>query len=658
MVVSPMTNNDPGLEKYPHLFQPRKIGKYTAPNSVKYAACSVSNFNNLDGSITEREMARMRTICRTGAGVITNQGAYPDPEGMGKAYFRQISIADDRFLPDLERIARMIHEAGAVSVQQILHAGRYGGIHSDHCLQPSEVPQTLPHFRPPQRMNKEEIHQCIQYHVGAADRAIRAGFDGVEVTAFMGYMLANFLSPFTNDRTDEYGGSFENRGRFMVELIQSIKDKIGDHTFWIRLNAAELMDDRGGNSEADCLEYMKMAQRAGADAISLVIGWHESSKGALGRDLPTDQWLYLAERAKKELEIPIAFGPRFGDPIMADKALAEGTIDFWEVCRPFLADPELLIKVREDRIPEIKPCVGGLMCLARMFRNLPYICSMNPLLGHEYEPEYQLTPTEHPKKVFVFGAGPAGMEAAVTAARKGHHVTLFEKSDRLGGQLNSASTEIAGGEVFNQLIDYYKVHLDKHGVEVKLNTVVDRRKVSNQRPDVGIVATGGRIPHSDLPGLDEAKVIYADTFTEKDIVTDKRVIVIGGDRAGLVVAERLSKEGNVVAIVDQGEKLARDVIPTFKWRHISWVKELGIEVIKNTRAQSVSSEGLHLKDKDGNESVRACDLLIVAGSREANNELTSELLFSCDELHTIGDAVSPRNICDAVHEGYRIGVRV
>jgi 2,4-dienoyl-CoA reductase (NADPH2) len=587
----------------------------------------VSNFNNPDGSITEREFARMETICRTGAGIITNQGAYPDPEAMGKAYIRQISLADDRFIPGFERIAGMIHDAGALAIQQILHAGRYGGIESDHCLQPSEVPQTLPHFRPPRRMTKEQIKDCIQHHAEAGDR------------------------------TDEYGGSFENRGRFMVELIEATKDAIGDGMLWIRLNATELLEDRG-NSDEECLGYMKMAESASVDGISIVIGWHESRKGSLARDLPSDRWLPLAADAKKELTVPIAFGPRLSDPVMAEQAMAEGKFDFWEVCRPFLADPELLIKTREGRIEEIKPCMGGLMCLSRMFRNLPYVCSMNPILGHEYEPEYRIVPTRHPKRVFVIGGGPSGMEAALTAAKKGHQVTLFEQREDLGGQLKSGAMEISGGEVFRRLIDYYRVQLQKHGVEVRLNVTVDRNAVAKARPDVAIVATGARVDRCPIPGIEDAEVIYADRFTETDIVKGKVVIVIGGERAGLVVAERLAQEGNRVSIADQGKKLAHDVIPTFRWRHVSWVKELGIEVIKNTRGLAVVEGELRLEDLEGNTASRPFDVLVVSGPRIAANTLTQDLSFSCDELYTVGDAVLPRSICDAVHEGYRTGVRI
>ncbi|HWP13983.1 MAG TPA: NADH oxidase, partial [Ramlibacter sp.] len=205
----------PGELKLKHLFQPGQIGKFKTKNLVKYGACCVSNYNTRDGYITPRELARTRVIAGTGCGIITNQGAYPDPLGEGKSYFRQVALFDDKFLPQFETIAGYIHDNGGVAIQQILHAGRYGGIDLGYCIQPSVVPQTLPHFRPPREVNKEQIRAIVQQHAEAARRAVKAGFDGTEVTSFMGYLLANFNSRFTNQRTDEYGGSIENRGRFM-----------------------------------------------------------------------------------------------------------------------------------------------------------------------------------------------------------------------------------------------------------------------------------------------------------------------------------------------------------------------------------------------------------------------------------------------------------
>ncbi|MCZ7655647.1 MAG: NADH:flavin oxidoreductase [Rhodocyclaceae bacterium] len=257
----------------------------------------------------------MRVIAATGCGIITNQGAYPDPLGEGKSYFRQVAIFDDKFLPQFETIAEYIHDGGAVAIQQILHAGRYGGIDLGYCVQPSVVPQTLPHFRPPRELTKEQIKAVVQQHADAAKRSIRAGFDGTEVTSFMGYLLANFNSRFTNQRTDEYGGSIENRGRFMRELIDAIKQATPEHPLVIRLNGAELMDRWGGNSEDDCFELMQQAVDTGVDMISVTVGWQEAPESSIGRDVPPGHWNYLSAKAKKLFpNTLITFGNRLPDP--------------------------------------------------------------------------------------------------------------------------------------------------------------------------------------------------------------------------------------------------------------------------------------------------------------------------------------------------------
>jgi len=649
-----------GELKYSHIFSPKKIGRFEARNRVKYAACSVSNFNTRDGFITDREYARMEVVAQTGAGVITNQGAYPDPKGEGKAYFRQLSITDDKYIPGFKRIADLIHQHGAIAIQQILHGGRYGGIDLDYCVQPSAVPQTLRHFRRPQAMTKAEIKRCIEDHALAARRAMEAGFDGIEITSFMGYLLSNFNSKFTNVRRDEYGGSVQNRGRFMCDLIQAVRETIGENALLIvRLNGVELMDEYGGNTPEECLGLIKLAEQAGVDMISVVVGWHESRTGALARDLSADHWLYLAEAAKQMVKVPIAFGPCLNDPLLAEKALAERKFDFWEVCRPFLADPELLHKVAEDRLEDTRPCVGGLLCLARMFRNLPYQCTVNPRLGHEAEPGYQSEPVLAKKRVMVIGGGPAGMECAVTSARRGHEVILFEKSGKLGGQLNAAAKEMGGGGRFLDLVRYYEKQMKDVGVEIHLQTEVTPGFCAKLAPDVAIVATGAGIDRPFIAGCDGENVVSVYDVLEDKVHIGDRAVVWSGERAGLVAAEHLASQGKRVSIVEEAKSVARDVIATFRWRHYAWVKELNIKSFTSTRVKGlITDQGVLVEDTDGNETLLPADTVVIAGPRRSRQELVRSLEFVCDELYLIGDAVKPGSLHNAVRDGYLAGVRI
>lgn len=651
------------MSTLPHLFRPGKLGRYSARNLVKYGACCVSNYNTRDGYITPRELARTRVIAGTGCGIITNQGAYPDPKGEGKSYFRQVALYDDKFLPQFETIARYIHDAGAIAIQQILHAGRYGGIDLGYCVQPSAVPQTLPHFRPPREMSKDDIRRCIGEHVAAAKRAIKAGFDGIEVTSFMGYLLASFNSKFTNQRTDEYGGSLENRGRFMRELIDATKQALPEHPFIVRLNGAELMDQWGGNTEDECFALMRQAADCGVDMISVTVGWQEAPASSIGRDVEPGHWNYLAVRAKRECpQTLIAYGNRLPDPVMANECLGRGEFDYWEVCRPLLADPELIHKAAEGRLDEVRRCIGSLNCLSRVFRDLPYSCTMNPALGHEVEPEYAITPAAVKKKIMVIGAGPSGMEFAITAARRGHDVTVFERGNQIGGSLlGYSANDLARPDDLLSVVRHYEVMAKKLGVKVQFGTEANAKFMRSalHQYDVCIVAAGARVDKTAYAHVDgRERIVDALDVAAGRVEAGKRVLVLGGNKVGLTLAESLRKRGAEVTIAEPGRRVAEDVMPTFKWRHAAWLEELEIRVLTQVRLEQVTAENAVLVDAKGARTEIPADTVIAAGPRRANQELFGEFEWMVDELHGCGDALMPRGLDAAIHEGYRLGVRI
>ncbi|MBI2317235.1 MAG: FAD-dependent oxidoreductase [Betaproteobacteria bacterium] len=653
----------PGEAKLAQLFASGNIGKFPTKNRIKYGACCVSNYNTRDGFITPRELARTKVIAGTGCGIITNQGAYPDPLGEGKAYFRQVALFDDKFLAQFETIAGYIHDAGGVAIQQILHAGRYGGIDLGYCVQPSVVPQTLPHFRPPREITREQIRETIRQHAQAAVRAVKAGFDGTEITSFMGYLLATFNSKFTNRRSDEYGGSVANRGRFMRELIDAIKQATPENPLAVRLSGAELMDRWGGNSEDECFELMQQAVDCGVDMLSITVGWQEAPDSSIGRDVAPGHWNYLAARAKRMFpRTLVAFGNRLPDPVMANACLERGEFDFWEVCRPLLADPELVHKAAEDRLHEVRCCVGSLNCLSRVFRDLPYTCTMNPALGHEVEPEYHITPAAVKKKIMVIGAGPAGMECAITAARRGHAVTVFEKSGRSGGNLVSfANNDRARPDDLLSVVRHYEVMAAKYGVEIKLNTAANAKLMRSilHQYDVAVVASGARIDRESFAGLEGAeRLVDGLEVAAGRLAPGKRVVVIGAGKIGLAIAESLRSKGLEVTLIERQKRIGEDVMPTFKWRHGTWVEELGIPTLTSSRVTKITAEGVTVQSDKGAESFVPADMVIAASPRRSNQELLSQFEWMIDELHVCGDAVAPRGLDQAIGEGYRLGCRI
>jgi 2,4-dienoyl-CoA reductase (NADPH2) len=651
-----------GKEHFPNIFKQGKIGRYTIPNRIKHAACSVSNYNSPQGFVTDREIYRDEVIGKCGAGILTNQGAYPDPKGEGKAYWRQLALYDERFIPGLRRVAELWQRDSpyALILQQILHAGRYGGFDLDYSLMPSIVPQKTPHFgRPPKEMTIDDIERMKAEHARAAGFAIQAGFAGVELTSFQGYLLANFNSRYTNRRKDRYGGSLENRGRFMVELIQAIRKVIGlDRVLGTRLPGTELLGDEG-NSDEECLEIARMAEDAGVDYLSITVGWHESPEGAIGRMYQSDQWLYLCENWKKRLKLPLTFGVELQDPFVAERALAEGVMDYWEVCRPMLADPDRLHKIARNDLKAIRPCIGlDLMCLAKGLLNQPYVCTVNPVLGHEGEDEFRCRPATRKKLVMVIGGGPSGLETALAAAQKGHWVSIYERKARLGGQLLSLAKDPNGGERLNQLIGYYEEQIRRANIEVHLDVNVDAQLIDKIHPEVIVLATGSKIGRPPVPGI-EGENVYT-TFEVMERGKEPQgysAAVIHGGKVGIVTALYLAALGKKVFLIHEGKRVDEKVTSTWRWRYQTWLAQSQIQKRVNRRLVKVSEQGVTLVDEEGKEDLLKVDAVVLA-KRESNQDLFDFVELNSDEFFVVGDCIRPGYLIRAIHEGYKIGCRI
>ncbi|MBM2816464.1 MAG: putative 1,5-dienoyl-CoA oxidase [Ignavibacteria bacterium] len=652
----------PGEKKYPHIFSPGKIGKMETKNRIKYGSTE-TNFNLRDGFVTDTEIAYMEAQAKGGAGIITTQGAFTDPAGEGKGYVGMMGIWDDKFIPGLKKIADVIRKHGAKSMCQLMHCGRVGGVELEYTVGPSNVKQAIPRFREPVEMSVEKIQLTIKEHIDGARRIVEAGYDAIEISGIVGYLISNFNSKYTNRRTDEYGGTVEKRARFMREIIEGIRKEVSsDIPLVIRLCGEELLDDRGGNTPEECLEVIKIAERAGIDALSVTIGWQESAVSVITRDIPMGNWLFIAERMKNNLKIPVSMAYRLFVPELPEEAIGKGNLDFWEMCRPMIADPDLPRKVLEDRQEDIIPCMACNLCLARLFRDQPITCMVRPNVGFEGHPEWQITPAQKKKKVYVIGGGPAGMQSAIVAAQRGHDVTLFEKSGRLGGQLATAAKGFFGDDEFARFVDYLDTQLKKNEVKVELNReMVEKDFVDPLKsPDAVVLASGSFLNKKDIPGGNRENVVLAHDVIEGKATVGKRVLIAGGRGLGIAVAQFLLGSGvqHEITMVEEQKKVGRDVNPSYIWRYVKKLKEGHVNVLKSAKIVEIADDGVKVIDAEGNNLSIPFDTVIVSSPVHQLNELAEQLEFACGELHTVGDAVKPRRAHNATMEGYRAGLRI
>ena len=643
----------PGQKKYPHVFSPGKLGKLETKNRIKYASTE-TNFNYGDGYVADKEVAYMEAQARGGAGIVTTQGAYTDSTGEGKGYVGMMAIWDDKFIPGLQRIADVIRKYDAVSVLQLMHCGRVGGIHLDYTVGPSAVEQRLPRFRPPREMSKEDIERCIEEHVQGARRCAEAGFDAVEISGIVGYLLSNFVSAYTNKRTDEFGGDPKRRAEFPRRIVEGIRKEVGpDYPIIIRLCGEELLLDRGGNTPDESLEINRIICNAGVDLLSVTVGWQESAESVISRDIPQGNWLRVARRFKDELKMPVCMAYRLFEPKYPEQALAEGTIDFWESCRAMIADPMLPAKILEGREEDIIPCMACNICLARLFRDAELTCGVRPTLGHENEADwgfYGFKPSPDKKKIMIVGAGLAGLQAGAVAAEKGHDVTLYEAKDKVGGQAATAANGPWGDDEFMRLVNHLKVRCEKHGVRIVTGTAVTPELIAKEAPDKVILATGAKPNRGAFPGGENA-VSCLDVM-DGTVKPGKRVVVVGSKGVAISTALFLVDKGEYdVSMVGPAKKFGLDVNPSYIWRYMKKLKGGGVKQYAKHKVKELTPEGVLAEDPEGNEVTIPCDTVVLA-----NMAPDKELEYAKGEVYTIGDAIVTRRANAALHDGYRLAM--
>jgi len=664
--------------KIVRLFERVKVGPIEVKNRIVMPAMGLGYTD--DYTFTDRFKAYFRERAEGGVGLMLIGPIAIDKVGAAP-YVPE--LFDDRNVEELSRfIEKIKKDTGVKAGTQLFHMGRnaFSYFTGNTPIAPSAIPGKLT-GETPREMTKDDIVEVKRAFIDAARRAKEAGFDYVEPVGCTGYLISQFLSPLTNKRTDEYGGPIENRMRFGIEVVKGIKEAIGDTVaVGIRIAGNDFLE--GGHTNKESAHFAAECEKAGADAINVTGGWHETYIPQLTTNVPQGMYLYLARGIKEKVDIPVFASNRLGNPEVAERAIRSKACDL--VCwgRPLICDPELPNKVKEGRYDEIVPCIAcNQGCFNAVFEGRSVSCILNPRAGRELELPKKEGKAKKKLKIMIAGGGPAGMEFAVTAGSLGHDVTLYEKESRLGGQINLAMSPPGKAEFMN-IIESFENRMKKFGVELRLGEELTPEMVKKLKPEVLVVATGAEPIEIKVPGIDKPHVISAwDVLMERVTEIGENVVIIGGSATGCETAhyiaamnvpdadtfrfilyhdaeemefakELLYKTGRTITVIDMVERLADNVGKTSRWSLMKSLRLLGVNLKPKTKLVEITDDAVIVESDKGQYSIPADTVITAVGAKSVGTLLDS--VSGNDDINviTIGDAAGPRKITEAVQEGF------
>jgi mycofactocin system FadH/OYE family oxidoreductase 2 len=647
------TQPEVGAAQFKHLFTPLRIGSLTVRNRIVSTA-HLTGFAE-KGLPSERHLNYWVSKAKGGIGLIVTEDQAVHPSAATDPFV--IHAYRDECIEPFRRIATAVHEHGAKIVAQLWHPGsifygvREGSLPLWSC---SALPGSF-HIETSHEMEVEEIEEVIQGFADAGRRMREAGMDGVEIMGTHGFLIEQFMSPRTNQRDDEYGGSEENRLRFVRELIDAVRVAVSsDFTVGIRVSGDQYQD--GGLTLDDMKRIMAGLTASGKlDYVSVTVGAGGAPIPPMY--IPPAAFVYLAAGIKQAVNVPVFCVGRVADPVKAEEILAKNQADMVGMTRANIADPELPNKAREGRLDEIRYCIAcNEGCWGRLYHALPITCAINPSVGREKEME--ITPAPVKKKVMVIGGGIAGMEAARVAALRGHSVSLYEKDEQLGGQLQIAA-KAPGRQDMAEPVRYYETQFKLLGVDVHLGSPVDVGTVEEANPDAVIVATGGTPAQATFPGADQPSVVQARDILSGKAQAGRRVILVATDRGmeGLTTADFLSDRGCDVEVLIPHAFMGFPVEPITLILLLMRLDAKGVALTPSSDVKAVEGNKVVVANAfTGRERViEGIDTVVVARGSKADDGLYKRLKGKVRELYAAGQCVAPRKMLDSTLEGLRVG---